>query len=528
MSTNTIRHVSDDSAYKIFNPVGTSFPSNITNVQAALAAIKPIALTGIPNATQSVVGISRFGTQAEIDAGTSTTVAVSPATLKNTVTKPIASTTVVGITRYATDAETTAGNISNAAVVPSSLKLVLNATVNSAINTAFTTRQATELALGVAKIATTPAAIAGQDDVTIMTPKKVALAISEATKKIPTYGTATTVANGLTRIATNGEVQAGTIVNGVSVSPAGLKSLTATTARTGLIALATQGEVSAGTVDTKAITPATLLSRTGAVNRLGLLKLTTTVGSGDGNTALAYNADVVHTRGGQTINGALNTTGSLGVGGSLSVTGATTIGGNVNIAGSLTRGGQQVVTVDMIGDDVPVGVVMMWVSNAALPAKWRDLDGWTGYTQQSHPELWRVHPGGLPDMRGLFPRGVGAGSHITGAQGTDDKGKPLLGNGCGAGGVGTVQAQMVRTHKHESSWGEYNARSDGRNGATVRRGYTGSKKTDWDNYKYFTNDGTEVEAENIRDSFGTMNSRGLMGQENRPWNMAVRFIIKIA
>lgn len=503
MSTNTVRHVSDESVYKIFNPVGTSFPTNITNVQAALAAIKPVALNGVPNATQSIVGILRLATQQEVDDGTLNGVAVSPATLKASITKPPATTVIAGISRYATDPEAIAGSISNATIVPSSLK--------AALNNAFNTRQATEVALGVAKISTLPAALAGTDDLTIMTPKKVAAAITDATKKIPTYGTATTTNNGLVRIATDGEVQTGNLRDGVSVSPAGLKSLTATQARSGLISIASQAEVAAGTLGTKAVTPVTLLSRTGAVGRLGLVKLTTTVGSGDGNTALAYNADVMHTRGGQTINGALSITG------------------NLNVNGNLTKSGKQVVTTDMLGDDVPIGVMLMWPSGVNPPAKWHEADGWNSYLNNpAYAELQRVYPNGLPDTRGLFMRGQGAGVHITSQQGNDSKGKPRLGVGCSGAGVGQVQSQMVRRHKHASAWGERNDRSWGKYGCTVRFGYVGSQRTDWDNYSFFTNDGDEIEAENIRDSFGTMNSEGLMGNENRPWNMSVRYIIKIS
>lgn len=150
MATNTLNHVSDDSKYKIFNPAGTSFPANITNVQAALAAIKPQAVNGIPNATQAVIGISRFATQAEVDNGTLSDVAVSPLTLKSAVTRPQATTTVVGLTRYATDPEAITGTERNAAIVPASLKAHTNDLWDK-----IWVRQATEGQTGVAKISTT-------------------------------------------------------------------------------------------------------------------------------------------------------------------------------------------------------------------------------------------------------------------------------------------------------------------------------------------------------------------------------------
>lgn len=503
MQTNTIRHVSDESKYKIFNPQGTAFPANIVDVQSALAALSPQAVNGIPEATQITAGISRFATDLEVEDGTSTTLAISPSTLKTAQARPQATTTVVGVTRYATDAETTDGVVSNAAIVPSSLKIALDANFNKVF-----ARQATELVTGVAKISTTPAAIAGTDDTTIMTPKKTLAAINNATSKISSPDLATTTAAGLVRIALAGEVQAGTLNNGVAVSPLGLSTLISTTARRGLIQLATAQEVATGTVTDKAVSPSTLLARTGTEGRLGVVKTTRTVGTGDANTALAYNADVVHTRGGQTI------------------AGTTTFSGRVN-AGSLFIGGQQAVTVNMLTDDVPVGVIMMWASTASLPAKWRDADGWAGYIgNASYAALQRVYPSGLPDMRGLFVRGIGQGRDILAQQGKDSKGQDRLGvNAGGANSPGLVQAQMVRRHKHNSGWGEHHNRTDSYFGATMRNGFRGNNGRDSDNYLYFTNDGSEYEANT--DAYGTMNPEGLMGFENRPWNMSVRYIIKV-
>ncbi|MCO0615445.1 hypothetical protein M8756_19445, partial [Lutimaribacter sp. EGI FJ00015] len=122
MATNTLNHISDESKYKTFNPAGTSFPANITNVQSALAALKPIAVNGVPDATETVKGIIRIATQQEVNDGDSANTVVTPKTLKERLGNPQASTTVIGLTRYATTAEATAGSIGNAAVVPTGLK----------------------------------------------------------------------------------------------------------------------------------------------------------------------------------------------------------------------------------------------------------------------------------------------------------------------------------------------------------------------------------------------------------------------
>jgi hypothetical protein len=523
MTTNTIRHVSDESVYKIFKPAGTAFPSNITNVQAALAALNPIAINGIPNATQTVVGISRFASQAEVDSGTLNNVSVSPATLKSAILRPPATTTVAGLTRYATTSEALAGTVGDAAVVPTGLKASVDAAKTQILST-----QATELVMGLAKISTQAAALAGADDLTIMTPKKVALAIGKAIATVPSYSNASETNYGLVRMATAGEVQAGNVGNAVAISPANLKTLISTTSRNGLISIASGAEVAAGTNNTKAITPAALLSRTGNESRTGLLKTTRTVGSGDGSTALAYNANVISTQGNQSINGGLTLTG-LQINGQANITSNTVIGGNLTVSGGITSRGQQVVTIDMIGDDVPVGVIVMWIGAAnKVPAKWRICDGGYTYSASSNPALWNVLPTGrVPDMRGLFVRGAGVGADILNARSPDSKGKPGLGVGCGAGAVGTVQAQAVKKHKHNSGWGEHNRKSDAYFGSTMINGKRGSNRTDSDNWLYFTNDGEETEPENIRDSFGTMNPKDLMQDENRPWNIAVYYIIKI-
>lgn len=82
-------------------------------VAAAIAALG----AAVPQATTSVVGITRYATGAEAVAGTVTDAAVTPAALQ--AAKPVqASSTVTGITRYATAAEVTAGAAVTAAVLP--------------------------------------------------------------------------------------------------------------------------------------------------------------------------------------------------------------------------------------------------------------------------------------------------------------------------------------------------------------------------------------------------------------------------
>ena len=69
MANNTINHVKDDAQYVKFNPTG-NWPTNIKNVQAALAAIQGFAISGLPAATETVSGIAAIATQEEVNAGT--------------------------------------------------------------------------------------------------------------------------------------------------------------------------------------------------------------------------------------------------------------------------------------------------------------------------------------------------------------------------------------------------------------------------------------------------------------------------
>lgn len=508
-TTNTLKHISDKSEYKTFDPAGTSFSPEVTNVQDALGALAPIAIDGfIPEATVAVPGIIRLATEQEVIDGLGNNTAVTPETLKARLAIPTQATeTYIGITRYATDAEAIAGTVSTAAIVPSSLK--------ASIDDTFNTRTSTEDRNGVIKISTQPAALAGTDDTTAMTPLKVSLAIGKATAALPTYSTATTTVQGIVKIATPAEVQQGTMNDGVAVSPLGLKQLVSTQGQNGLIRLATPTEAAAGSNSNIALSPSTLLSRTGTTGRLGVVKLTTTVGSGDGNTALAYNANVISTGGG-------------------------TINGTLNVNGTLRRNGQDVVTRNELKDSVPIGTIIMWGGQTGnIPSGWEICDGGNvgdaGFRNVVGGK-WGA-TGNKPDFRGLFPRGSNSSNdgamkewetniNIRNAKGNDSKQKPKLGQGVGSYGHGTVQAQQLRFHKHAGGFGEHD--NAGAFGNTVRSNYAGTRKgLDWDNRSYFTNEGYEIDGAGNRDSRTTLNSEGLIGNESRPWSMSILFIIKV-
>ena len=89
----------------------------------------------------------------------------------------------------------------------------------------------------------------------------------------------------------------------------------------------------------------------------------------------------------------------------------------------------------------------------------------------------------------------------------------------GGRSLGSWQAQQVQAHKHISAMGEAfpNSHLFGRSSAAGNWGSHGG--VDWDNYMYYTNDGTPYAS-------GTPNATGVIGVETRPRNRALLACIK--
>ncbi len=87
-------------------------------------------------------------------------------------------------------------------------------------------------------------------------------------------GSATVDDEGLVELATGAETQTGTD-DDKAVTPASLASRTATTIRAGLVELASGAETATGTDTARAVTPAGLLSRTATEARAGIVELAT-------------------------------------------------------------------------------------------------------------------------------------------------------------------------------------------------------------------------------------------------------------
>ncbi|QQG32194.1 short tail fiber [Citrobacter phage CkP1] len=125
MISNTLKHISDESKYVVFNPENSSFDSNIIDVQHALESISLDGVNGVPLASVSAPGKIQIATQQEVDEGIIGDKAVTPATLASRMAHPEATTTVLGLTQYATNTEAIAGVATNRSIVASALKLLL-------------------------------------------------------------------------------------------------------------------------------------------------------------------------------------------------------------------------------------------------------------------------------------------------------------------------------------------------------------------------------------------------------------------
>lgn len=268
---NTNKHISDEAIYVKFDPTGSNFNSGVKDVQTALQLLSPEAVSGIPLATETVAGKIRIGTQEEVDNGILGDVAVTPKTLEVRLQRPQATTEVFGVTRYATNSEALSGTASDRSIVASSLKHVIDWT--------FTNRVAKESENGVLKISSTPAAQAGVDDTTAMTPLKTKQAIAAATDLIPTYGPATESEQGVVRLATLAQLRDPNIREGFSASPFTLNQWQATEINLGAIKLASQGNMDSGSPNT-AVTPSKFNSQRATTSRVGTTMLNHVVGDG--------------------------------------------------------------------------------------------------------------------------------------------------------------------------------------------------------------------------------------------------------
>lgn len=224
-------------------------------IQGATAGAAQTALSvdaagtdNAPAASATVAGKIELATQAEVDAGTVTNMAVTPETLASFPnTTAAASATAAGKVELATQGEVDAGTDTSRVVTPATLASY------SGLGTAVVA--ASDVAAGIIELATQAEVDAGTVTNMAVTPETLAAFPNN------TASTSSTVA-GIIELATQAEVDAGTVTN-MAVTPETLASFPNNTAAgsttvSGTIEIATQAEVDAGTDTTRSITPETL------------------------------------------------------------------------------------------------------------------------------------------------------------------------------------------------------------------------------------------------------------------------------
>lgn len=194
-----------------------------------------------PDASTTTKGIIQIATNPEVNTGTNTTKAVTPAQLASALAAVTgindASETVKGIVELATIPEAQTGTDTARAVTPAGL--------------AARTPDATDTVKGLVELATPAESVTGTDTVRVVTPAGLAA-------RTPNSSTG---ARGLIQLASGPEVIAGTDAV-KAISPATLQALTALTTRAGIIQLADSADILAGTDTSKAVTPAQLAAST--------------------------------------------------------------------------------------------------------------------------------------------------------------------------------------------------------------------------------------------------------------------------
>lgn len=313
-TNNILQHISSGADSVVFNPVGTAFPQNVIDVQAALNLVKTHAINDLMNSSETYTGIVRIANLSETLAGTAPGLAVSPKNLTEALKRPVATTAVAGLTRYGTGSELDRTNAS--ASIGINLAGLWDIIGNRA--------QATEAARGTATIASTAAATTATNDTSFMTPLKTKLAIDQFA--ITANSGADEINVGVVKIAaapiTNANLHAG-----MAVSPKGFLTTRATQTAIGTTRMATQAEANARAATDLAISPATMPIASTAQH--GITRLSGIATSGETGFALS-------SHGGWMIKNQLETQALLNTGNTS--TGYSVTAGNMYITGNQDEG----------------------------------------------------------------------------------------------------------------------------------------------------------------------------------------------
>lgn len=281
MSTqNTYKHISDESRFKTFDPSGTEWPDNVTDVQSALSLISASARTdvGLPIADKTTKGIVKLSTDDDAFKGENDTDAVTPKQMDYKMRHPHASFDVYGTTKYASNDLAIGFSDTETTITPVTLGYV------------FDNRHATESVYGTMRVATQLQANAGEDDSVVITAKKLRGAVAAM---VPGYDDATESVTGIVRLATVAQIREGVVKNGYAISPASFNALGGTEQYMGVYKVATQVDMNSGTNDSVVVTAKKFVSTKGSSSRYGVVKLTTDLNNAEDGYALSPKAPIV-------------------------------------------------------------------------------------------------------------------------------------------------------------------------------------------------------------------------------------------
>lgn len=274
--TNIFDHVVDDASTVKVQKETTVFSSD--NLQSCLEEIDAHALAPLPvqpNASTTVAGVIRIATEAETLDINNDTVAISPKKMKywfnDQQSYAKATEGSYGVIKIATNADMAASNDTKAVTVD---KLNYYAT---------NVRKASESQTGFARLSTQALAVGGTDHTTVMTPLRTKQSVQAWAAG--SDSAATTTAKGLIRIATELEANNDTLDN-IAITPYNLNYRQATTTKRGAFYIPNATIANTRTSNDHAITPGTLNLFQATDTVVGVSKLVNNLTSTDTTAAL--------------------------------------------------------------------------------------------------------------------------------------------------------------------------------------------------------------------------------------------------
>lgn len=224
--------------------------------------------------------------------------------------------------------------------------------------------------------------------------------------------------------------------------------------------------------------------------------------------------------------------GNVQISGTLQVTGTTTTSSSIILSGgssqvtlpnaplAATDACNKAYVDSIVGgtSSTPPGTVVAFAGQT-VPGGWVACEGQELNRTGTFADLFAAIGGGfgtgngsttfnVPDLRGQFIRGWSNGSAV-------DPGR----------GFGTSQGSQIERHKHVETYSEAIG-LPASFGQSPVGGQYGQGRGDNDNAHYYSNDASDIPALGVNAGGPNWNRAGLIGNETRPVNIAMRYIIK--